>query len=173
MTHRSNRVIHTRVSSRQIPDLLQTIFVSELIAPSACLWIVSPWVSDIPIINNTTNSFQSLDTTWGRGIIRFSQVLKSLADLGSTIHVATRPDSHNLGFIDRLRSTVNPDKIQTHSVETLHEKGIVGDEFYLGGSMNFTHNGITFNEEAVVYNTDQQTVAERRIILKDRWGGER
>lgn len=172
-SYRSNRVIHTRLSSRQIPDLLQTIFVSELIAPSACLWVVSPWISDIPIINNTTNSFQFLDTSWGRGVVRFSQVLKSLADLGSTIQVATRPDSHNLIFIDRLRSMANAEKIQIHSVETLHEKGIVGDEFYLGGSMNFTHNGITFNEEAVIYNTDPETVAERRVILKDRWGGER
>lgn len=172
MTNRSNRIIHTRVSSRQIPDLLQTIFVSEMIAPSACLWIVSPWISDIPVIDNSTNSFQFLDTSWGRGIVRFSQVLKSLSNLGSTIHIATRPDPHNSSFINVVRSIARAEKVQIHTVDSLHEKGIVGDQFYIGGSMNFTHNGITFNEEAVVYNTDLQTVAERRMILKDRWGGE-
>lgn len=172
MTNHLSRIIHTRVSSRQIPDLLQTIFVSEMIAPSACLWIVSPWISDIPIINNTTNSFQYLDTSWGRTQVRFSQVIKSLADLDTTIHVATRPDTHNQSFIDRLKESIKKDKIHIHIVDILHEKGIVGDSFYLGGSMNFTHNGITFNEEAVIYDTDQQIVAGRRLIFKDHWGGE-
>ena len=173
MTFRSSRIIHTRVSSRQIPDLLQTIFVSEMIVPSPCLWIVSPWISDIPIINNTANSFQQLEPSWGRGLIRFSQVLKTLANLGTTIHVATRSDTHNLNFTDRLREDFKTDKIEIHIVDKLHEKGIVGDSFYLGGSMNFTHNGITINEEAVIYDTNQQVIAERRLIFKDRWGGER
>lgn len=172
MTYSASRIIHTRVSSRQIPDLLQAIFVSELIAPSPCLWIVSPWISDIPIIDNTTNSFQYLDPSWAAGRVRFSQVIKALANLGATIHLATRPDTHNRPFIERLSEGVKTDKIQIHSVETLHEKGIVSDAFYLGGSMNFTHNGITFNEEAVIYDTNQQIVAERRLIFKDRWGGE-
>jgi hypothetical protein len=172
MTNHLSRIIHTRVSSRQIPDLLQTIFVGEMIAPSSFLWIVSPWISDIPIINNTANSFQYLDSSWGRGLIRFSQVIKSLADLGTTIHVATRPDTHNLSFIDRLQEGIKKDKIHIHIVDNLHEKGIVGDSFYLGGSMNFTHNGITLNEEAVIYDTEQQIVAARRLIFKDHWTGE-
>lgn len=172
MTYSGSRIIHTRVSSRQIPDLLQTIFVSELISPSACLWIVSPWISDIPVIDNTANSFQYLDPSWAPGRVRFSQVIKTLANLGATIRLATRPDTHNRSFIDRLSEGVKTDKIQIHCVETLHEKGIVSDAFYLGGSMNFTHNGITFNEEAVIYDTNQQIVAERRLIFKDRWGGE-
>jgi phosphatidylserine/phosphatidylglycerophosphate/cardiolipin synthase-like enzyme len=99
-------------------------------------------------------------------------VIKSLAGFGTTIHIATRPDTHNLSFIDQFQEGPERGKIQIHIVDKLHEKGIVTDSFYLGGSMNFTYNGITFNEEAVIYATDQQIVAGRRLIFKDHWGGE-
>jgi hypothetical protein len=171
MNGRTGRIIHSRVSSRQVPDLLQAIFVSEMIAPSHCLWIVSPWISDIPVIDNSANTFQYLNSSWIRGSIRFSQILRALADVGTTIHVATRPLSHNYGFIERLGEGASTNNIRTHLVQELHEKGIVGDSFYLGGSMNFTHNGITVNEEAVIYETSPEIVAARRIIFNDRWGG--
>jgi hypothetical protein len=171
MNERTGRIIHSRVSSRQVPDLLQAIFVSEMIAPSPCLWLVSPWISDIPLIDNSANSFLYLNTRWARGKVRFSQVLEALADVGTTIHVATRPLPHNYGFIERLGEAASADHIVIHLVEELHEKGIVGDTFYLGGSMNFTYNGISINEEAVIYETTSEIVAARRIIFKDRWGG--
>ena len=86
----SNRVINSRLSPRQIPELLQTVFVAELLIPSRCLWLVSPWVSDIPIIDNTANNFLALEPSWSRSRIRLSQVLLTLAEKGTTIHVATR-----------------------------------------------------------------------------------
>jgi hypothetical protein len=170
MNGRLARIIHSRSSSRQVPDLLQAILVGELIAPSRCLWIVSPWISDIPVIDNSANSFRYLDPSWIRGRVRFSQVLEALADVGTTIHVAIRPLPHNYGFIERLGEGSNT-HIKIHLVEDLHEKGILGDSFYLSGSMNFTHNGITINEEAVSYDTNPEIVAARRIIFTDRWGG--
>jgi len=172
MNHSSGRYIHSRLSSKQIPDLLEAIFVGEMISPSSCLWIVSPWISDIPIIDNTTNSFQYLNMTWEPGKIKFSRVLRTLAELGTTIHVATRPLQHNRAFVGRLLEVPTISYIKTHLVEDLHEKGILGDSFYLGGSMNFTYNGMSINEEAVIYKTDPEVVAARRVIYRDRWGGE-
>ena len=31
-------------SRREVAELLQTLFVLELVHPSRCFWIVSPWV---------------------------------------------------------------------------------------------------------------------------------
>lgn len=168
MSQRRSRFIHARSSkSRQIPDLLQAIFVAELIAPSRCLWIVSPWISDIPIIDNNSNAFLTLEPSWGRGKIRLSRVLPTLAERGTTIHLATRPlSSPNRSFLPRLK-----DFVKIHETEDLHEKGILGDSFYLSGSMNFTHFGITINEEAVHYETNSDVVAEHQIIFTERWGG--
>jgi hypothetical protein len=171
MTIRTVRYINSRISARQVPDLLQAIFTAELIAPSSCLWIVSPWISDIPIIDNSANAFICIEPSWSRRSIRLAQILSKLADVGTTVHIATRPLPHNDIFIRRLATSPTTNNIQIHLVEELHEKGIVGDSFYLGGSMNFTHNGITINEEAIIYETTPEVVVERQVIFKNRWGG--
>jgi PLD-like domain len=169
-----SRIIHTRASVRQVPDLLQMIFTAEIVCPSGCLWLVSPWVSDIPVIDNRTNGFLSLEPRWGRAQVSLSQVLGKLLELGTTVHIATRPDDHNDAFLDRMRRIADPEglPLRLHSAQELHEKGILGDGFYLSGSMNFTFSGISLNEEAVHFSVDPAFVAENRILFANRWGGE-
>src|SRR5437762_2920552 len=123
------RYIHTKATARQVPDLLQNIFVAELLCPSRCLWLVSPWVSDIPIIDNRTNGFLAFESRWVRSQITLSQVLIRLMELGTTIHVATRPDAHNMAILDRMRQIAEPNQlpIRVHAVQELHEKGILAD----------------------------------------------
>jgi hypothetical protein len=170
----THRVIHTRASAREIPDLLQAIFVAELLSPSRCLWLVSPWVSDIPVIDNRTNAFLSLDPIWTRSQVTLSQVLIRLAELGTTVRVATRPDTRNRAFLDRLfrASEAGSLPIAMREEEDLHEKGILGDGFYLSGSMNLTYSGIALNEEAVHFIVSPADVSENRLVLLARWGGE-
>jgi hypothetical protein len=169
-----SRIIHTRASARQVPDLLQAIFAAELMCPGSCIWLVSPWVSDIPVLDNRTNGFLPFEPRWIRAQVSLSQVLGRLLELGTTVHIATRPDDHNSAFLDRMRRLAEPDglPLRLHSAEELHEKGILGDDFYLSGSMNFTFSGTSLNEEAVHYSVDPAFVAENRILLTGRWGGE-
>lgn len=166
------RAIHSRFSSRQLPDLLQTLLVAELISPSPCLWLVSPWISDIPIIDNSLNTFLALEPTWPRSKIRLAQVLSTLTHLGTTVCIATRPDNHNHGFIDTLRTLAHTKYLQVHQVKELHTKGMLSDAFFLAGSMNFTFNGISVNEEFLIYETVSAKVSEQKINFRDRWGGE-
>ncbi|MEH2096321.1 MULTISPECIES: hypothetical protein [unclassified Nostoc] len=58
-----------------------------------------------------------------------------------------------------------------HITEELHAKGILGDGYYLAGSMNFTYNGITINEKVVTYETSPEAIAEQQLIFTNRWGG--
>lgn len=167
-----SRYIHSRLSSRQIPDLLQTIFVSELLNPSKCIWLVSPWISDIPVIDNTANTFLCLEPAWHRSRIRLSQVLTTLAERGTRVIIATRPDQHNRSFQEeiKLKSEYQQLPVGFHISEELHAKGILGDGYYLSGSMNFTFNGIIANEEAITYETSPEIIAEQQVIFTQRWG---
>jgi hypothetical protein len=167
------RYLHSRLTSRQVPDLLQTIMVAELIAPSQCLWLISPWISDIPVIDNTTNTFLALEPSWCRAQIRLAQVLASLTKQGTTVCVATRPDLHNNSFLDTLNAQADLDYLSLHKADELHSKGILSDSFYLAGSMNFTFNGITVNQETLSYETDLATIAEQKLNFRERWGGNR
>lgn len=165
------RVIRSRNGDRQLPDLLQMVFGAELVLPSRCLWLISPWITDVAIIDNRTNAFASVEPHWARSEIRLSQLLTSLARRGTTVRVATRPDPINDSVIARIEVERVPNIIIRRQ-ENLHEKGLLGDGFYLGGSMNFTTNGVLIGEEAVHFNVDPAVIAESRVVLTERWGGE-
>lgn len=170
----TERHIHTRFGPGQVAQLLQTIFAAELVLPSRCLWIVSPWISDVPILDNSTNAFSTIVGDWPRGRIRLSAVLGQLLRRGTTVRVAARPIDHNTDFLGQLRTQAADfgNRLRIVETETLHEKGILGDGFYLSGSMNITHNGLTFNDEVLHFFTDAATVATNRQLYTQWWGGE-
>ena len=59
-----------------------------------------------------------------------------------------------------------------NEAEDLHEKGLLGDDFYLSGSMNLTYGGVELLEETVKFDTAEDVVAEARLVYYERWGGE-
>lgn len=169
---RQRRQIHSSSRSVELRDLLQSLFIGELLAPSRCIWLVSPWISDIPVIDNEANAFGQLAPEWPRSHVPLSTVVKRLLGVGTSIHVATRDEERNRSFlsvIDPLRQTAN---LAIHTSDELHEKGLLGDDYYLSGSMNFTMSGIQINEEFVQLLTDPADIAQNRVILAQRWGGE-
>lgn len=167
------RFIHRRGGSREVAELLQAVFVGELLAPSRVLYLVSPWISNVTVLDNRAHAFVSLEPAWTHAEIRLVEVLEGLMDMGCKLVVATRPDKHNTSFLRALtyageRLGVSP---VIHQVEELHEKGILGDAFFLSGSMNLTYNGISINEERIHYHTEESVIAHTRGIYSDRWGG--
>jgi hypothetical protein len=166
------RQIHSTPRRYEIPDLLQTIFAAEMLLPSRRLWLVSPWISDIPVLNNQADAFTSLEPDWARQRVRLSQMLAWLVGHGATVHVATRNDDHNHAFLEALRARTQNQRTHVHIADQLHEKGLLGDAFFLSGSMNFTHGGISTYEEVVHYFTAPEAVASSRIAFVRRWGGE-
>lgn len=166
------RVIRSRRRDTQVRDLLQSLFAGELLQPSGQLWLVSPWISDIPILDNSAGQFMTLVPEWGRASVRFSQVLRELALRGAVVHVATNLDARNAGFLERLaefaRETGAP--IRTYQAADLHEKGLLGDGYYLAGSFNFTVRGIEINEEVAHLHTDPNLIVENRAAMRSRWG---
>ena len=168
------RNIHSFSINRQITDVLQMIFVAEILSPSSRLWIVSPWISDIPIIDNESNQFITLETDWNRRRVTLSEIFIKLMETGTSLIIATRNDHNNNTIIDKLENyhkQHNNLKLKINRQDDLHEKGILGDHYYLSGSMNFTYNGVFINEENVLYHTNRATVAEQRVKYSQRWGG--
>lgn len=165
------RHIHTHFGPRQASDLLQTIFASELVFPSKQVWIVSPWISDIPVLDNRANAFTSIVGDWAPTRVRLSAVISHLLRRGTAIQVAARPVEHNREFFTQLRrqAAESSNQLRLSEVDALHEKGILGDGYYLSGSMNLTRNGITFNEEVVHFFTDPSVVAMNRQLFIERW----
>jgi len=167
--------------ARQVPSLLQGLFATELIAPSTCLWLVSPWISNIPILDNAANAFRHVEPNWPRGKVRLAAVLTKLIEEGTTVHVATRPERRGAwvestnAFLQVLSESVGYEVerlvIHREQEDRLHQKGLLGDHFYLRGSMNFTHNGIQVNNEQVEFTDSRDAIGRARHEFKERWGG--
>lgn len=165
------RYIHSSRSTWEITDLLQSIFVMELLQPSKSLWISSPWISDIDVIDNRSNQFISIEPDWANRQVSLSEVLVKLLELGTCIIVGLKDDPHNRAFATALNTrAVDSTNLRIIQRNLLHAKGLLGDRFYLSGSMNFTFSGISFNEEAVQFVTSPEEVALNRVSFIDKWG---
>lgn len=166
-----DRDIATRGSALVPQEFLQSLFVAELIWPSKRLWISSPWISDVELIDNTARQFSSLNPDWPAIRIRFSAVLTALLERGVEIVLITNLSRHNEEFLARIQplELLHGNRLRVIQTANIHEKGILGDTFTLSGSMNLTYSGVYINEEYLIYRCNPAQVAERRVTLEDRW----
>lgn len=172
-----NRVIRksqTR-SSVEAASLLANLFAAELISPSKCIWLVSPWISNIQILDNETEAFESLNR-WGPRRVRLAEVLATLAAHGSSIIIATTADPHNGEFVAHLAGRAaeigaeNNVRVVRDPANLLHEKAITGDDYAVVGSMNITWYGVHLREEYLELRTEEDFVARARLDATDRFG---
>ena len=168
----THRTMYTERFNVLPVDFLQSLFIAELIAPSARLWLSSPWITDINIVNNSSRQFSELVPQWAASWIRLSDVLSALVERGSSVVIISNYDSHNIEFLHRmdfLRQEYGG-LVQVIKTADVHEKGILTDNFTLNGSMNFTYRGVNINQEYLGYHCELEIIHERRLVLEERWG---
>lgn len=171
-TNSSARIIvkTSQGSREEIRDLLESLFVAELMAPGPEIWLVSPWVSDLELLDNRSGAYSALDPHWPKRHITLVELLAFALKANTTtkVNVVTRPDSHNLRFCERLRRLAELDGTNqrlsiARDKEKLHSKGLIGSAFAMNGSMNFTRNGVAIFDETVQFETAPERLAELRV----------
>lgn len=171
----ARQFLQTATAARNsVRELLQIIFAAELVSQSRCLWIVSPWLRDVPVLDNTTGAFLSVCPELPRSEVRLSMVLRELVGRGTQLVVATRPEPGNRQLVEALGDmhySGPTDLILFQERNDLHAKGIVGDRYCLTGSMNLTYNGVDRLTEMLMFQTDLARVEEVRIAFRSEYGG--
>lgn len=161
-------------SREELADALQALFIAELLTPSEPLWIVTPWISDVVVVDNRAGRFTGLLPDMPKRQIRLAQVLLSHMQRGGSIVIACRPDDHNRTFIEQLEERTRDAGLAERFVHRfavdLHEKGILTTHLLLSGSMNLTYNGLRRLEESILLTDDSDAVARARHAYEDRWG---
>ncbi|MCC7066698.1 MAG: phosphatidylserine/phosphatidylglycerophosphate/cardiolipin synthase family protein [Planctomycetes bacterium] len=147
------RIIPKRARSRDLEALLQMLFIAELLEPSQQLWVVSPWLSDVPVIDNRTGVLSRYSARWGEVHVRLLEVLHELAERGTEVRIVTQEHESNYEFLRaarRLSEGLTGRGCVSVQIDTvLHTKGILGDSFWMAGSMNLTAWGVQRNDEQV------------------------
>ena len=150
-----------------IQELLQTMFVAEVLHPGEDIWIVSPWISNVVLIDNKSGNFDALNPEWGRREIRLADRLVTLMGFGTRVHIITRNDSSNDSFRTKIADLSIENELEDLLTvlihDQLHTKGILLSRGLLMGSMNLTYNGMTINDEWVEFSHDSSDLSRTRL----------
>jgi phosphatidylserine/phosphatidylglycerophosphate/cardiolipin synthase-like enzyme len=162
-------------AATEVAELLESVFTRLAVFPDRCVWIVSPWITDIPVVDQRFGVVANLEG-YGRRRLTLVEVLGALAKLGTTVVVALRDDRTNQRTIQSLQALADDHRLEGRLLvhltgNTHHDKTMVGDNFVISGSMNFTVSGTAFNDERVEYSTDPGRVAEAQLDLHERFPG--
>jgi phosphatidylserine/phosphatidylglycerophosphate/cardiolipin synthase-like enzyme len=150
-----------------IRELLQTMFVGEMLVSGKRILIVSPWVGNVVLIDNRSGNFDSLNPEWSRREIRLVDVLVALMARGTKVAIVTRNLETNIPFLNNLK-----DMTERHGLENqltvkihnlLHTKGILLSKSLLIGSMNLTYNGLEINDEWIQFSIDPEDIAKTQL----------
>jgi phosphatidylserine/phosphatidylglycerophosphate/cardiolipin synthase-like enzyme len=168
MTYLYRRIFKTQATGAlALQELVQTMFVAEMLISKGNLWIVSPWISNVVLIDNRSGNFDALNPEWGRREVRLVDVLVALMARGTAVRIVTRDDEHNRPFIGRLNDAAAQLALEGQLAvtlrEKLHTKGVLLSNSLLMGSMNLTYNGLVITDEWVEFSLDQQELARTRL----------
>ncbi len=162
---------HSNTAAR---EMLSLVFAAELLDPPSDFWIAMAWVSDVSLYDSLHNEFELLVPHSGPGRVYLSDVLTELAQRGSTVNIVTRPDPTNVRFLEGFRRKTELGRVQDHVrvgfSEDIHQKNLVGKDWFTDGSMNLTVNGLDHNVENLTITFDSGKTAEMRNNLRQTWG---
>jgi hypothetical protein len=173
------RLVHRLAErpNRVIAETLGSLAVAELIHPGKRFILVSPWISNFPIIDNRDGAFSGLDGTWSATKIRLSDFLRALLRRGVAVYLACGDDATAVDFVQRLQAGARQDGVealltvrvsQLDSARPLeHEKALIAETWALHGSMNLTYRGVEVNGELVTISSDVGHVADLATTMME------
>lgn len=160
----------------EVQSILDLFFGLEVLEPSAPLWIVSAWLSDVPVLDNRGGALLSVAPGLPTRRVGVVDVLSSLIHRGGDVRVVVRDEPHNRTIVGRLRELeqrTTPGSITVEVRENLHDKLLVSEHLLIEGSMNLTHRGALANEEGVRVIGESEDIARQRAELERKFGGPR
>lgn len=137
---------NSRVSSILLTSCLKSLFVQELLNPSEELYLFSPWLSRVVLIDNRFGQFRAISRELNKSELNLVDILWLLAERGTHIRIVCLPHHSTTEECLRYLKRTN---VEYRYDQKAHFKGLITQNFYLRGSMNFTHAGVYINDEGV------------------------
>ena len=161
----ASRDIRSHGGSLVLLNCLQSLFALETMNPGKELYIISPWISNSPIIDNRLGQVKQIFPFVRGNWVYLSDVLEACAWKGCKVRLVSDPEhTQTKEFISRLEPL-----IKTRRLENDHEKGLITSHYYISGSMNFTYRGINVNGEKIRITTAPHEVNQAILSARARW----
>lgn len=157
-------------ASDAIRGMVQNILASALLTRPDHVYLISAWVSDVEVLDNSAGRFRALLPDLPETGIRLSEVLCELARGGSDVKVICWDSDHNNTFRDRLVTRGSSLPIDIRMAEHQHNKMLIIENLAaMTGSMNFTWYGFNKNGEDLVLERETKQVAGRLAYARRAW----
>ena len=142
-------VHYERMYPATVNTAREAAFAAELLDPSPDFWVVSPWLSDVPVLDNSCGVYTMVCADFARSRVSLSQVLAELMLRGANVHVVTRPDEGGavVRAIVALAGEQAGARLHHIAKADLHVKVILGRTMAFRGSMNLTYSGLEILDE--------------------------
>jgi len=161
MTISYTRQIMTKTfaGKRQIKEVISSMLISEIMNPKE-IWLVSAWVSNFDLLDNRAGAWDILNHSWGHRVIPFFEVLESVVSSGCKVNVVIKDHETNCSALNHLRNALSSyHNFQILLTDDLHTKGLLTNDAFLSGSMNFTYSGTNRNDEMMTFERSDSVVA--------------
>ncbi|MCS0674472.1 phospholipase D-like domain-containing protein DpdK [Cytobacillus firmus] len=161
----SSRIIRSFGGSHVLRDYLVSLFVAEAMNPSKELYLISPFLSNSPLIENKHNQYTDVFPLIKSKTIYLSDILTTFAWKGMSVRIICDNEREETKpLIHALR-----DHVEFRKLEQNHDKGLVTSNVYIHGSMNFTYSGIYLNKESLRTTNVSSDINEAIIAFRQRW----
>jgi hypothetical protein len=152
--------LHGPLGRRQYREVLGSLMASLVVVPDK-IYLVSPWLTDFFLLDNRSGFWDAIEPSWGSREIRFSELIATAVNNGSSLRVVVNNDGKSQSFINHFENMLgfNADYKLLKS-QPLHTKGILTRSFFLKGSMNYTASGASLNEEHLTLTCDPTQISE-------------
>lgn len=161
--------LHGPLGQRHLKEVISGQMAGLFIRPEV-IWLVSPWISDFPVLDNRTGDWDALEPSWGNREISFLELLTSAVNNGCPLRLVTQNHAKSINFINQLRNRLLADTDYKYlASDTLHTKGLLTKHFFLRGSMNYTYYGATLNDEVLELTNDGTMISEALLEFENRY----
>ena len=172
----TSRDIWSYPGGRQLPGFLASVLSTLLLlSPGARpTYFSSPWMSNFNLFDNRFGAFAGLFPDLAdKPFIGFSDYIVRLARRSEVRIITTKTDA-SAALIELLRQESADELFWRFAAEEYHEKGILGPQFYIDGSMNITYSGVFVRGEKLTYYTagtsyGRAKIASAYVEFDRRW----
>jgi hypothetical protein len=152
-------------------DCLSSVLSLELMSPSPEFYLISPWLSNVVLINNRFGQFRAISRELSKDELGLIDIITLLVGRGTTVRIMCRPDHDpTQAFLSEL-ARLKRKNIEWRQTKHLHEKGMITAHCYLRGSMNFTYAGVNLNDESIEITDNQNEIFRAQQEARVSWEG--
>jgi hypothetical protein len=164
----ASRDIWSKGGGEKMQDLLGSLLVTILLGDekNSPLYLCSPYISDFRLLDNSFSQFGALFTDCAeiaeKSQILFSDVLLEISRR-RPVRIVTTQHASSMGFSERVLAPNATNLSVRWAADIYHEKGLLCEEFYIEGSMNFTYSGVCIRDEKVSCHDGEDKEGRRKI----------